>query len=176
LVSAAPDGAEIERYWPDISGLDLRDTVTSGEFAAGAPGTFFDFAPIHLLTTASLRRLRERYPTGRIPASRFRPNLVIDTPFETNGWIENDWVEQTLLIGDDVRLRVISPTPRCVVPTLPQPGVPHDIGVLRAIADHNRPPIPLLKGRPQASLGVYALVMRGGVVRPGDEVRVTRHG
>jgi uncharacterized protein YcbX len=174
LVSAPPDGAEIERYWPNIPGLDLRDTVTSGEFAAGAPGTLFDFAPVHLLTTASLRRLSAHYPAGWILAARFRPNLVIETADEKSGWIENDWVEQTLLIGDDVRLRVISPTPRCIVPTLPQPGVPHDIGVLRAIADYNRPPIPLLEGRRQASFGVYALVARGGVVKPGDEVRVIR--
>src|ERR1700740_363577 len=46
--------AKAEEYWPDIEGLDFRDTVTN----FGLPeGTFFDCAVVHLLTTATVDRL-----------------------------------------------------------------------------------------------------------------------
>src|SRR5436190_682990 len=51
---AAAWSANAEEYWPDIEGLDYRDTVT--EFPLPA-GTFFDCATVHLLTTATLDRL-----------------------------------------------------------------------------------------------------------------------
>src|SRR5262249_39694070 len=47
--------ANAEEYWPDMEGLDYRDTVT--DFALPG-GTFFDCATVHLLTTATLDRLR----------------------------------------------------------------------------------------------------------------------
>src|SRR5437899_10104320 len=63
-----------EEYWPDIEGLDYRDTVT--EF--GLPeGTFFDCAVVHLLTTSTLDRLRMLYPDERFEVRRFRPNIVL---------------------------------------------------------------------------------------------------
>src|SRR5205823_8134118 len=63
--------AEAEEYWPDMPGLDHRDTVTDWELPAG---TFFDLATVHLLTTATIDRLRELYPEGRFEVRRFRPN------------------------------------------------------------------------------------------------------
>jgi uncharacterized protein YcbX len=68
--------AHSEEYWPDIEGRDKRDTIT--DFALPA-GTFFDSAMVHLLTTATLNRLRETYPQGRFEAPRFRPNLVVES-------------------------------------------------------------------------------------------------
>ena len=62
--SASPNvrTAAAEEYWPDIEGLEHRNTVTD----FGLPeGTFFDCAVVHLLTTATLDRLRELYPPGR---------------------------------------------------------------------------------------------------------------
>jgi uncharacterized protein len=49
-----------------MEGLDYRDTVTDWELP---PGTFFDLAIVHLLTTATIDRLRELYPRGRFEAS-----------------------------------------------------------------------------------------------------------
>ncbi len=64
----------------------------------------------------------------------------------------------------------MSPTIRCVMTTLPQGGpgrasLPADPGILRTAAQHN-----------QANVGVYALVVQGGRVRLGDEVRVEDNG
>ena len=81
-------GATAEEYWPDMAGLDYRDTVTDIEMPAR---TFFDISVVHLLTTATLDRLRALYPQGRFEVRRFRPNIVISTP-EKEGFAENAWV------------------------------------------------------------------------------------
>ncbi len=67
-----PLGATAEEYWPDMDGLEFRDTVTEWELP---PGTFFDLAIVHLLTTATIERLRALYPEGRFEVRRFRPNM-----------------------------------------------------------------------------------------------------
>lgn len=173
LVSDAPAGAEIDRYWPDIDGLAARDAVTAGPLARAAPpGTFFDHAPLHLPTTATLRRLRELAPEGDFDPSRFRPNLLVELPADATGFVERDWVGRRRLVGDAVRLRVTDPSPRCVVTTLPQAGLPRDLGILRTVVAHGRAPIPALGGHALPSAGVYAVVERGGTVRRGDPIRL----
>jgi hypothetical protein len=54
-----PSGATAEEYWPDMAGLDHRDTATDFEMPAG---TFFDIAVVHLLTTPTIDHLRALYP------------------------------------------------------------------------------------------------------------------
>lgn len=171
LTSQVPVQATIERYWPGVEGLALRGVVTANEIGQGAPpGTFFDFAPLHLLTTASLAHLRQLYPSDNLTPPRFRPNLLIAPADNVTGFAENDWVGHTLAIGETVRLHITDPTPRCIVPTLPQDDGPRDIGILRAIAQHNRPPAPALGGATMPCFGVYATVEQGGVIRRGDQV------
>ena len=80
-------GAQAEEYWPDLEGLDYRDTVTEWELPAG---TFFDLAVVHLLTTATIERLRVLYPEGRFEVRRFRPNIVVATGPDQQGFVEND--------------------------------------------------------------------------------------
>jgi uncharacterized protein YcbX len=170
LASVAPSGAETEREYPEVDGIPVSGQFFSAPIASGAaPGTFFDFAPLHLITTATLARLRSLAPNDFDPR-RFRPNLVIATPDGVEDFVENDWVGRSILIGDDVRLHVSDPTPRCVVPTLPQAELPREPGILRAIATHNRPPIPTLSGVTWPSAGVYATIERGGILRQGDQV------
>lgn len=171
LVDVVPDPPEIERYWPDVDGLAQRDTMTTNVIAQGASaGTFVDYAPLHLLTTATLAALSALHRSGQVDTRRFRPNLVLETPDLVQGFVENDWVGCTILIGREVRLRITNPAPRCVVPTLPQEQLASDMGILRAIAAHNRPPVPALGDVRLPCLGVYASVERGGVVRVGDAV------
>jgi uncharacterized protein len=59
--------ATAEEYWPDMEGLEHRDTVTDFGLPAG---TFFDSAFVHLLTTATLDRLRSLYPQGASRSAR----------------------------------------------------------------------------------------------------------
>ena len=150
--------AQAEEYWPDIEALDYRDTVT--DFAL-PEGTFFDAATIHLLTTATLDRLRDLYPRGRFEARRFRPNIVVEAAPGEKGFVENAWLGHTVCIGNQVRLKVSGPCPRCVMTTLAQGDLPDDPAILRTAAQHNK-----------ANVGVYAAVVQGGLVRRGDAVRI----
>src|SRR5918995_4290057 len=118
-----------------MEGLDYRDTVT--DFAL-PEGTFFDCATVHVLTTATLNRLRELYPQGQFEVRRFRPNIVLQTADGTAGFVENDWIGRTLALGDAVRLRITRPCPRCVMTTLSQADLPKDLGILRTAAQHNQ--------------------------------------
>jgi uncharacterized protein YcbX len=178
LLATPPTGAEIEKYWPDIEGMPIREKVTSGQIAFGSPpGTFFDYAPLHLITTATLAQLAAHYPAGRFDARRFRPNLVITPADGATGFVENAWVGHELQIGPDVRLRIIDPSPRCVVTTLAHgDDVPPDPGILRTIAQHNRPPVPTLGGSQWPSAGVYAVVVRGGTIRRDDMISLAESG
>jgi uncharacterized protein len=147
-------GATAEEYWADMAGLDYRDTVTDFEMPAG---TFFDIGVVHLLTTATLERLRALYPQGRFEARRFRPNIVISTP-DKEGFAENDWVGGTVTAGGDVRLAITEPCPRCDDHPAAR-DLPKDSGILRTAAQHNG-----------VNVGVYASVLSGGTIRRGDAV------
>src|SRR6266513_5268423 len=147
-----------EEYWPDMEGLDHRDTVT--DFTLPEE-TFFDCAMVHLLTTATLDRLRELYPQGRFDVRRFRPNIVVQLVSGEKRFAENVWIGHTLAIGDQVRLNITGPCGRCVMTTLAQGDLPKDPGILRTAAQHNK-----------VNVGVYAAVLRGGTIRRGDPVRV----
>jgi len=149
-------GVTAEEYWPDMAGLDYRDTVTDFEMPAG---TFFDIAVVHLLTTATIDHLRALYPEGRFEARRFRPNIVVSTGPQDRGFVENDWIGRTVAIADSVRLGITEPCPRCVMITLPQGDLPKDSGILRTAAQHNA-----------VNVGVYASVLNAGSIRRGDAV------
>ncbi|MEX0830838.1 MAG: MOSC N-terminal beta barrel domain-containing protein [Nitrospirales bacterium] len=150
--------AQSEEYWPDIEGRDKRDTVTDFSLP---PGTFFDSAMVHLLTTATLNRLQEIYPQGRFAVQRFRPNLVVETEGEQRGFIENSWIGHTLNIGKEVQLKVTGSCGRCVMTTLAQGDLRKDPGILRTAVQHN-----------QGHVGVYATVVRAGAIGCGDKVRL----
>ena len=158
LERSAPEAPTLEEYWPDIEGLARRRAVTD---EAMPSGTFFDLAVIHVLTTATIDRLRQLYPQGRFEARRFRPNIVVEPTEGEGGFLENDWEGRTLLIGDEVRLNVTGPCPRCVMTTLPQGDLPKDSGILRTAAQHN-----------SVNVGMYAGVLHGGTIRRGDTAAV----
>ncbi len=158
LATTAPNTPSLEEYWPDIDGLAHRETVTDESMPAG---TFFDLAVVHVLTTGTIDRLRELYPQGRFEVRRFRPNIVVEPASGEKNFVENAWIGHTLAIGDEVRLSITGPCPRCVMTTLPQGDLPRDPRILRTAAQHN-----------EVNVGVYAAVLRGGMIRRGDPVRL----
>jgi uncharacterized protein len=171
LAKTAPDSPALEEYWPDIDGLAHRETVTDESIALSAPkGSFFDYAVAHVITTNTLNRLRELYPQGRFEARRFRPNIIVTVGKGEPDFVENSWVGLSVEIGE-MLLLVTNPCPRCVMTTLPQADLPQDHGILRTAAQHNTPYVPAL-GAAMPSVGVYANVLRSGIVRRGDPVRV----
>jgi uncharacterized protein YcbX len=109
--------------------------------------------------------LRELEPLSRFDARRFRMNVIVDTP--AHGFVENEWLGRTLAIGDDVRIGVALPDPRCVMPSLAQEDLPKDSGILKALARHNRIDV---AGARYPCAGIYAVAEATGTIRRDDRV------
>lgn len=171
IIDCPPDEATVDRADPEAlleSGRVPTAPSTLTRLGAGSPpGTFFDFAPIHLLTTATLDHI-SHLVGHRLDAVRYRPNLVIRTPEGTPAFIENDWAGRTLVGAGGVRLKVVVATPRCAVPTLDHGGLGVDLEALRVTVRHNRVQIFDL-GRPPC-LGAYAQVVEDGSLAIGEEI------
>jgi uncharacterized protein YcbX len=147
LRAKAETGASLERSIPDevlAAGADAEVGFTMLEIAAGSPpGTFFDFSPSQLVTTAALREVGRLHPAGRVDPARYRPNFIIDTVPELAGFVENGWAGRQLRIGPDVVLNVLVPSPRCSIPTLPHGDLPRDPDALRVVREHNFVDVPV---------------------------------
>ncbi|OBH46556.1 MOSC domain-containing protein [Mycobacterium mantenii] len=166
LVTRRPDGATLVRPDPEQLlelGLDAEVGGRILRIAAATPGeSFTDEAPLHAITTATLEHIG-------VEALRYRPNLVITTPADYPPYAENDWVGGEIVIGE-VRLRVLTATSRCVVPTLEHGPLPRAPQALRIPAAENRLDTGGHGAQPCA--GAYLAVVTKGVIRVGDRVAV----
>jgi uncharacterized protein YcbX len=148
------------------------EAIRQEPMGGGAPsGTFFDFAPIHIITTATLARLREISPDSVFDARRFRPNIVVEV--DNSAFIENGWLGQTLEIGG-ARLVATDPTPRCVVTTLAHGNIARDLGVLKTVVRSNAAAsVTVAPGHVfQGVAGIYARSVQDGVIRVGDALSI----
>jgi uncharacterized protein YcbX len=165
LSADRPDAATVERPDPEDvldQGVEAEVSAATLEIGQGTPGvTFVDYAPVHLITTATL----DEIGTEQI---RYRPNLVVETPPGTPAFVENDWMGRELHVGGTTVLRLTLPTPRCSVPTLEHGDLPRAAHAVRTLMTANRVDVPGFGVLPCA--GGYAEVVRSGVVRVGDEV------
>jgi len=173
LTADPPPDATLDRADPEQvlrDGLTAPVRVENLHLGDAAPGrTFFDFAPLHLLSTSTLAQIAELSPRGAVELHRYRPNLVIRTA--AAGFTENDWAGRELRVGSDLAVRVLARTPRCAIPTLEHGDLPRDVDALRVPAAHNR--ISPMDGLgPQPCAGVYAEVLRPGRIQVGDVVRL----
>jgi hypothetical protein len=182
LTTTAVGTGVLEEYWPDVEGLAPQEFIDTtliptedpaekvseiGMGRASPPGSYFDSSVLHLLTTATLDRLRALYPGGRFDPRRYRPNLLVAVSGQ--GFVENDWPGRTLAVGPAVRVQASAPTARCVMTTLAQDDLPMDTEVLRTLARANRLEL-RGKGRGWACAGVYADLLSPGIIRRGDTV------
>lgn len=173
LLAEAPFAPIREADRSPIDGEEHPETIMQEKMAIAAPSnTFFDYAALHVLTTGTINRLQELYKAGRFEVHRFRPNIVITTVGDERDFVENNWLGHSLAIGTEVHLHTIDPCPRCVVTTLAQGDLPHDLGILRTVAQHNAvASVTLAPGVVfPAVAGVYASVLQSGTICRGDLV------
>ncbi|SFO44029.1 hypothetical protein SAMN03159463_01908 [Mesorhizobium sp. NFR06] len=116
-------------------------------------------APIHLLTTASLARLKALHPGGAPDPRRFRPNIVVDMDPVEGAFPETEWIGRKLAVGD-LLLTVSEPCRRCGFTIIAQDGFDTDPGILRNLVRHNA-----------HNLGVYCTVDRPARVGIGAPMR-----
>jgi uncharacterized protein len=175
LKSTLESMAIIDHFWFDYQnplGRPIEspegDSLTTVPIGFGAPGTFFDYTPIHLLTTSTLEQLKTIYPDGEWEVRRFRPNIVIAA--SDGGFVEDEWIGRELSAGE-VSLKVIDTMVRCVMTTLPQGDLPNDPNILRTLEDHHRVLMPAV-GRELPAVGVAVTVTAGGQIQRNDVVTV----
>jgi uncharacterized protein len=115
----------------------------------------FDEGPISIITTSALKMLSK--DLGEIADSRrFRANLVIET--EATGYLEDEWVDQLIQVGESVTLKIVAPLQRCIMVNNPQEELKQDARILKTLATNHA-----------AMFGVWAKVERCGEIRVGDE-------
>jgi uncharacterized protein YcbX len=115
-----------------------------------------DDAPLHLVTTAALRRLEQLTGLAGDPA-RFRANLLLDV--DGARFVEDEWLGRRMRIGGEVVVRLGPGMPRCVMVDMAQPheGLPDDGRLLKAVA--------AVHG---LDFGLMVTVEETGTVRLGD--------
>lgn len=158
LATPSSHDIQFEGYIPE----DMKELENPGTiFTRNSPQeTFFDIAMVHIITTSTIDTLRKYIPESRIEPRRFRPNIIIHVP-DAEGFVENDWVGKVLTIGGHAQLKILQPTPRCVMTTLAQGDLPKDPNVLKSIVENNA-----------GSFGVYASVVKNGEIRTGNSIHI----
>lgn len=144
----------VERVVPEFTAATLPDSFRLRH------GTFFDSVPIHLLTTGSLAHMRSLIGAdAQLDPRRFRPNIVIETDPQLTGFVEDEWLDGTLEAGASVKIVKAEAALRCVMTTHPQDGLPRDLRIFRAAAEHH-----------QAKVGIFAMIGAPGKVHVGDRI------
>src|SRR4051794_35806851 len=126
-------------------------------------GGHHDFAPVHVVTTGELARMRRLAPELDWDARRFRANVVIDGDENVLG--------AELRAASGLRLRVGLPCSRCVVPTRASEELPAAPLLLKALRRDNLWDLGAL-GR-GVCLGAYAEVVRAGPLTGGGGLALT---
>lgn len=126
-------------------------------FAPEGRISYVDAAPVHVVTTATLRSLGAASGTPVEP-ERLRPNILIE--IDGDGPLEDDWTGRRLRIGGAV-LTVTDTTERCVMVGHSQVALTARPQLLRQIGRWNN-----------ACAGVYAEVDQPGQLHVGDRVCV----
>lgn len=150
-------GLEEGEPFPDFS--EFPDS--SFEFST-PPGSFFDAYPILVLTTNSLNRLQQVTKGTVIDERRFRPNLVIEAEELDAGFIEEQWRDRFLEIGDTI-IKLTLPCPRCVMTTIAFQDLEKAPQIMRALVQENH-----------HKLGIYGQVIKPGKIQIGDQAHLTK--
>lgn len=159
------EGLELAEYLVEQFGRlpgeplpDLSKAPPEAMEFVSAPGAYCDVAPLHVLTTSSLRHMAALNPGANWDVRRFRPNLLVETDPGLDGLVEAAWVGRSLVIGE-AHVACGIEAFRCAMTSLEIPGLPKDASILRSIVrDANQ------------NLGLYAGTAQAGLVREGDVV------
>lgn len=149
-------GAACDRAVSDFLGFEAVIRPFPAEGASLNDGSFvlprYEKAPVHLLTTASLARLKALHPQGDPDPRRFRPTILVDMPEVEGAFPESEWLGRRIAVGE-VELTVSAPCRRCGFTIIAQEGFDNDPGILRTLVRHNA-----------HNIGVYCTVDRPGDV------------
>lgn len=158
-LSTAEGRAAIEAFFTTYMGTDAKGplkVLTSPEGHRFTDSLKAGF--VSLLNLASVRDLEARMGATIDPV-RFRMNLLVD------GWEAGSELEmagRVIAIGDQVRLQVLKRTVRCAATNVNPTTAERDLNVVKGLA----------QAYGHADCGIYAKVLAGGTIRPGDAIRL----
>jgi hypothetical protein len=157
-------GMEADDLASDFLGFRVSIRPLTGEHSVATAGPLADAryvkAPVHLITTASLKQLKALHPEGNPDQRRFRPNIVIDMAEVEGRFPETEWIGRRLTIGE-IELSIAEPCRRCGFTIQAQIGIDYDPNILRQLVRHN-----------DHNIGVYCTVDRPGRLLQDDEMRL----
>lgn len=157
------DRNAVARFVADHLGYPTEGTPT---LYSASPHRFTDVSvvskdmmnAVSLINLDSVAAFSAR--TGRdIDAARFRGNIEFSG---VPAFAELDWVGRGLSIGE-IRLDVVQRTKRCPATEVDPATGNRDLDVPKLLRRHYG----------HSDLGVYAEVRQGGILRPGDSLRLT---
>jgi uncharacterized protein YcbX len=160
-----PDGGHVVSDDPEVDRI-LSDRLGRAIELRGKDGVKADrryrMASCHLITSATLKRLRESHPEGDFAPERFRPNMVLDCG-DAVGFIEQPWLGHLISAASGAVLEGTEDCKRCALTTRAQGNLPSDPKILHTVMLENN-----------TSAGIYAKVSKPGRVTMGDEVLVEK--
>ncbi|WP_254450387.1 MOSC domain-containing protein [Cohnella herbarum] len=161
VVVTAPDGKQYrwdEELLQEIQRL-ARVKISMKKYKTGSgEGTGIDDSHILIVTDRSLLHLEALWGKELDPR-RFRANLIVSLNDQEGG--EAEWIGKQLIIGS-AEFRIDKGCERCSMITLHPDSLERDSSLLKVVNNEL-----------QLTFGVYASVVRTGVIAIGDEVRMT---
>jgi uncharacterized protein YcbX len=157
-VVTAPDGRSYRWGDPRLRHALAADLERPIELRRDVGG--IQDVPRSLLVTteATLRALGDELH-GPVDLRRFRPNLHLD--IDAPAWAELEWEGRELAFAGGVRLRLLEPCERCVIPTRhPETQIKWPY-LLRHLTDTHA-----------QLFGIYARVLTGGRIGAGEAVEL----
>ncbi|HEV8139975.1 MAG TPA: MOSC domain-containing protein [Pyrinomonadaceae bacterium] len=123
----------------------------------------FDEAPISVISQSTITCIgREAGLEGELDRRRFRANILVETG-SAEPFLEDNWVGGTLVFGDSEvagpAVHVTMPDVRCVMINLDPDTAAKDARLMKTVVKLN-----------QNNAGVYATVVRTGVISVGNPV------
>jgi len=123
----------------------------------------FDEAPISVISQSTINGIgREAGLEGEPDRRRFRANILVETESD-EPFLEDNWVGGTLVFGDSEvagpAVHVTMPDVRCVMINLDPDTAAKDARLMKTVVKLN-----------QNNAGVYATVVRTGVISVGNPV------
>lgn len=164
FIASANAAGEVTVRSPAGAEYQIGDAQLLDELAkiAGTPllltkanGTpFFDAMDLHVVTSASVRRLEQEWGQPLDPR-RFRANIVLEgdaEPFDEEGWVGKRFSVGGVVI-DAVEL-----CPRCAMPTIDPSSYERSPDLLKLLTDKHA-----------TNFGVYCRVVQPGRIALGDD-------
>ena len=155
-----PSGAPIELRSAELE-AEIGERFGSRVELMHLKHGIFDEAAISVISLATIASIGREAGVEDLDRRRFRANIVLETE-RSESFLEDEWVGGTLVFGDGDQPPAVSvtiPDLRCVMVDFDPDTAAKDSRVMKTVVRLN-----------QNNAGVYATVLRTGMIHVGDRV------